>query len=244
MTDVLAEVRAHLRAHFTRAGIGGEPDAAGVTFLGSEPIDVLRFGPDDDGVVHYVSLGCSRDPMTDPAEIAADPLRGPRAEVTVALRGPSPAGLARSVAVLAAAPAVEGLVLAADALVDLGSPLWDGAPFTAFLLGRSEIGDIELPAPHDPVTVLSATPITATEAAWVRLKGAEAMREAWRSDGVDVLDPDAARRTAELKSPRRNRLGRRPKGLFTAALPDSAQRLAGRSRDHVGRKRQSGVGDD
>ena len=45
----------------------------------------------------------------------------------MALRGPSPAGLARSVAVLAAAPAVEGLVLEPDALVDLESPLWDGA---------------------------------------------------------------------------------------------------------------------
>ena len=64
-----------------------------------------------------------------------------------------------------------------------------GVPFTAFLLDRSEISDIALPAPHDPVTVLSATPITPTEAAWVRLKGAEAMREAWRTDGVDVLDP-------------------------------------------------------
>lgn len=35
---------------------------------------------------------------------------------------------------------------------------------------------------------LSATPITATEAAWVRLKGAEAMRQAWDNDGVDVLN--------------------------------------------------------
>jgi hypothetical protein len=93
------------------------------------------------------------------------------------------------VAVLAAAPAVEGLVLAPDALVDLGTPLWTGAPFTAFLLDRSEIGDVEPPAPIDPVSVLSAVPITATEAAWVRLKGAEAMREAWRTDGVDTLDP-------------------------------------------------------
>ncbi len=189
MTDVLAEVRAHLRAHFAQTRIGGEAGAASVTFLGTEPIDILRFGPDDDGVIHYVSLGCSREPMTDPADVAADPVRGPRTEVTVALRGPSPAGLARSVAVLAAAPAVEGLVLAADALVDLGSPLWDGAPFTAFLLGRSEIGDVALPEPRDPVAILSAIPITATEAAWVRLKGAEAMREAWRTDGVDVLDP-------------------------------------------------------
>lgn len=189
MTDVLAEVRAHLHVHFTRAGTTGEPDTASVTFLGAEPYEILRFGPDGDGVIHYGSLGCSRNPMTDPADVAADPVRGPRAEVVVALRGASPAGLARSVAVLAAAPAVEGLILAADALVDLGSPLWDGAPFTAFLLGRSDIADIELLEPRDPVTVLSAIPITATEAAWVRLKGAEAMREAWRTDGVDVLDP-------------------------------------------------------
>ena len=160
-----------------------------MTFLGIEAIDVLRFGPDDDGVVHYVSLGCSRHPMTDPAEVSADPLRGPRAEVTVALRGSSPAGLARSVAVLAAAPVVEGLVLATDALVDLSAPLWKGAPFTAFLLGGSEIDDVPLPAPRAPVVVLSAIPITPTEAAWVRLKGAAAMREAWRTDGVDVLDP-------------------------------------------------------
>lgn len=184
MTDVLAEVSAHLRAHFAR-----EPDAASVTFLGTQSFDVLRFESVGDDVIHYVSLGCSREPMTDPAEFAADPVRGPRAEVMVSLRGPTPTGLARSVAVLAAAPAVEGLVLAPDALVDLGSPLWSGAPFTAFLLGRSEISEVELPAPRDAVVVLSAIPITPTEAAWVRLKGAEAMREAWRTDGVDVLDP-------------------------------------------------------
>ena len=189
MTDVLAEVRGHLRAHFAGAGIKGEPDAASVTFLGTEPIEVLRFPPDNDSVVHYVSLGCSRHPMTDPADFNADPVRGPRAEVTVAMRGSSPAGIARSVAVLAAAPAVEGLVLAPDALVDLGTPLWEGAPFTAFLLSRSEIDDVALPAPLDAVVVLSAVPITPTEAAWVRLKGADAMREAWRTDGVDVLDP-------------------------------------------------------
>ncbi|OBK75486.1 suppressor of fused domain protein [Mycobacterium sp. 1274761.0] len=188
MSDVLAAVRVHLRAHFD-----AEPDAASVTFLGTQSFDVLRFGPDDrpglEGVVHYVSLGCSREPMTDPAELVADPVRGPRAEVVVSLRGPTPTGLARSVAVVAAAPAVEGLVLVPDALVDLGTPLWSGAPFTAFLLGRSDIADVALPAPYDPVAVLSATPITATEAAWVRLKGAEAMREAWQTDGVDVLDP-------------------------------------------------------
>jgi hypothetical protein len=190
--DVPAQVRTHVCEHFARAGITAEPDEASVTFLGSERIDVLRLGPDlsfgPDGVYHYVSLGCSRHPMFDPTEMVTDALHGPRAEVVVALRGPSPPGLARSIAVLAAAPAVEGLILEPDALIDLESPLWDGAPFTAFLLGPSDIDDVPLTAPLPAVTVLSATPITATEAAWVRLKGADAMRDAWQQDGVDVFD--------------------------------------------------------
>ena len=90
---------------------------------------------------------------------------------------------------LAAAPAVEGLILEPDALIDLETPLWEGAPFTAFLLGPSEIDDVVLPEPASPVTILGAVPITPTEAAWVRLKGAGAMREAWEQDGVDVTDP-------------------------------------------------------
>jgi Suppressor of fused protein (SUFU) len=56
-------------------------------------------------------------------------------------------------------------------------------------LGHSDIDDVPLTAPLPPVAMLSATPITATEAAWVRLKGADAMRDAWQQDGVDVLDP-------------------------------------------------------
>jgi hypothetical protein len=193
--DVPAKVRAHLREHFARAGITAEPVEASVTFVGTERIDVLRFGPDGEGVSHYVSVGCSRHPMFDPAELVTDALHGPRAEAVVALRGPSPKGLARSLAVLAAAPAVEGLILEPDALIDLETPLWEGAPFSAFLLGRSDIDDVALTDPLPPVTVLAANPITATEAAWVRLKGADAMREAWVQDGVDVLDP--ARRAAQ-----------------------------------------------
>jgi hypothetical protein len=187
--DVLARVGAKLREHFARAGITTEPDQAGVTFLGTERIDVLRFGPDKDGVSHYVSVGCSRHPMFDPTEMVTDALHGPRAEAVVALRGPSPKGLVRSLAIMVAAPAVEGLILEPDALIDLETPLWDSAPFTAFLLGRSDIDDIPLTAPLPPVAVLSAIPITATEAAWVRLKGADVMRETWTQDGVDVFDP-------------------------------------------------------
>lgn len=189
MSDVLAEVRAGLRDHFTSLGVVGEPVAANVTFLGTDPMTVLRYGADAEGIYHYVSLGCSRHPMVDPLEFHADQSSGPRAEVVVALRGATPTGLARSIAVVASAPSVEGLILVPDALVDLETPLWPGAPFTAMLMGHSGIADIAIGGSDEPVAVLSATPITATEAAWVRLKGADAMREAWRTDGVDVTNP-------------------------------------------------------
>jgi hypothetical protein len=195
VTQIPDRVRAHLCRQFAEAGVGAGPDSASVTFLGTEPIEVLRFRDKAGGLVHYVSLGCSRHPMADPTEILADPLRGPRAEIVLRLRDPGPAtGIARSLAILAATPAVDGVVLNPDALIDLGSPLWalssQRVPFTAVLLGRSEIPDLPLEPPGDPVQFLSATPITATEAAWVRLKGAEAMRQAWHNDGVDVMNPN------------------------------------------------------
>lgn len=194
MTKPLAAVRAHLRSHFAEAGADSEPDTASVTFLGAEPIELLRFRSGAGDVVNYVSVGCSRHPMTDPTDVHTDTLRGPRAEVVLRLRDPGQVtGVPRSLAVIAATPAVEGVVLTADALIDLGNPLWAGragpAPFTAVLLGVSDIPNLPLPPPRDPVQFLSATPITATEAAWVRLKGADAMRQAWAADGVDVLDP-------------------------------------------------------
>lgn len=194
MSQPLTAVSDYLRAHFATMGIDGVPDVASVTFLGVERIDVLRFGPDHrDGletVYHYVSLGCSRYPMSDGAAVVSDPVRGPRVEIALSLRVGAPAdGLARSIAVVAATPAVEGVVLGAGALVDLSGPLWTAAPFTAVLLGTSEIPDLPLESPRDPVRFLSAVPVTQTEGAWVRLKGAEAMRQAWADDGVDVLDP-------------------------------------------------------
>jgi hypothetical protein len=196
VSQPLDPVRAHVRGHFADAGIDAEPDSASVTFLGLERLEVLRFGPDQNGVAHYVTLGCSRHPMTEPTSGVADALRGPRAEVVLSLRATVPTpGLARSLAVVAATPAVEGVVLVADALIDLSAPLWDGAAFTAVLLGDSAIADLPLEAPREPVHFLAAIPVTPTEAAWVRLKGAEAMRQAWLDDGVDVLDPN--RRAAQ-----------------------------------------------
>jgi hypothetical protein len=191
VTQPLDRVRAHLDTHFDHA----DPDVASVTFLGAEAIDVLRYRVGFDGTAHYVSLGCSRHPMVDPTAMLADPELGPRAEVVLRLRDTKAiTGLARSLAIVAASPAVEGVVLMPDALVDLSGPLWAQpsvrVPFTAVLLGDSDIAELALDPPRDPVRFLSATPITATEAAWVRLKGADAMREAWRADGVDVLDPN------------------------------------------------------
>lgn len=168
------------------------PQRASVTFLGVEPIDVLRFpvdGPDGPEVV-FATVGCARHPMHDPSDPAPDPVRGPRAELVVRMRAVMPApGLHRSLATVAAAPAVEGLVLAPDSLIDLGEPLWTGAICSAFLLEPDELADLELPEPSDPVQFLRAVPITANEAAWVRLKGADALREAWAEGDVDITDP-------------------------------------------------------
>lgn len=185
--NVLASVRAHLVEHIGVA----EPSAASVTFLGLEPLEVLRFDADADGLVRYATLGCSRHPMGDPSDLVADPVRGPRAELVLTLQGglDVASGVHKTLAVLAAAPAVEGVVLAVDGLLDLGEPLWVGAPFTAILLGDSDIDELPLPGPADPVQFLGAVPITGTEAAWVRLRGAPALREAWTEAGIDVRDP-------------------------------------------------------
>lgn len=185
--SVIAAVRAHL---VTEIG-DDNPSSASVTFLGLESLDVLRFGADSE-VVRYVSLGCSRHPMADPNDMVADPSRGPRAELVLTLRGGAgvASGVHKSLAVLAASPAVEGVVLVEDALLDLGEPLWTNAPFTAVLLGPSDIADLPLPEPYDPVHFFAAVPLTGTEAAWVRLRGADALREAWKEAGIDVRDPN------------------------------------------------------
>lgn len=179
---VLAAVRAHLIEHH-----GPDPQEASVTFLGASPITILRFVDVESGVVRYVSLGCSAEPMGDPSALVADPA-APRAELSLVLRG-GVDGLVRALAVLAAAPAVEGLVLSEGALIDLGEPLWPGAAFTAVVLRAPEIPAVPLPGDAAPVTVFRAVPVTHTEAAWVRMKGAAELEEAWEEAGIDVTDP-------------------------------------------------------
>lgn len=184
--DVIDAVRTGVLDHF---GVErGAIDSASVTFLGLEPIEILRI-PDGE-VVHYVTLGGSRHPMGDPGDLHADPVRGPRAELVLSLRiGTAQPGLPKSLGILVATPAVEGVVLQPDALLDLGEPLWQGAVFTAVLLGDSDIPAVVLPEPAEPVRYLTVTPVTATEAAWVRVRGAGALRDAWAEAGIDTRDP-------------------------------------------------------
>lgn len=180
-SSVLDTVRDHLLEHF-----GPDPQEASVTFLGASPVRILRFVDIESGVVRYVSLGCSADPMGDPSALVPDPT-APRAEICLVLRG-GVDGLVRALAVLAAAPAVEGLILAEGALIDLGEPLWPGSSFTAVVLRAPEIPDVELPGEAAPVRVFRAVPVTHTEAAWVRMKGAAELEDAWAEAGIDVTD--------------------------------------------------------
>ncbi|MEU3754447.1 suppressor of fused domain protein [Streptomyces olivoreticuli] len=204
MSDVLALVEARLRTAL------GEPDArAAITFLGTDRIEVLRFLDGD--VVRYATLGMSAQPMADPAGpspdrhpstsgfaaplsiVIADPLRGPRAELVLSVR----AGRAdtdkvlRPLAVLAASPQVEGLVVAPGASLDTGEPLWPGAPFTSVLVAESGglVEDLELDDPMDPVRFLPLLPMTPNEAAWKRVQGAAALEERWLRHGTDLRDP-------------------------------------------------------
>ncbi|MEV7168724.1 suppressor of fused domain protein [Streptomyces sp. NPDC090085] len=186
MAEILALVEARLRTAF------GEPDArAAVTFLGTDRIEVLRFAEGD--LVRYATLGMSAHPMTDPTAVVADPVRGPRAELVLTVR----AGLAatdkllRPLAVLAASPQVEGLIVAPGASLDVGGPLWDGAPFTSVLVAEPGglVEDLDLDEPMDPVHFLPLLPMTPNEAAWKRVHGAAALQERWLARGTDLRDP-------------------------------------------------------
>ncbi|MFJ3837816.1 suppressor of fused domain protein [Streptomyces sp. NPDC090054] len=186
MAEIPALVEARLRSTF------GEPDArAAVTFLGTDRIEVLRFAEGD--LLRYATLGMSAHPMTDPTDMVADPVRGPRAELVLTVRaGLAPTDkLLRPLAVLAASPMVEGLVVAPGASLDVGEPLWDGAPFTSVLVAESGglVEDLGLDEPMDPVRFLPLLPMTANEAAWKRVHGAAALQERWLARGTDLRDP-------------------------------------------------------
>lgn len=194
MADVLPLVEARLRTAL------GEPDArAAVTFLGTDRIEVLRFHEGD--IVRYATLGMSAHPMTDPTAMVADPVAGPRAELVLSVRAGAGADtdkVLRPLAVLGASPQVEGLVVAPGASLDVGGPLWPGAPFTSVLVAEPGglVEDLELDAPMEPVRFLPLLPMTPNEAAWKRVHGAQALQERWLTNGTDLRDP--SRRSVPL----------------------------------------------
>ncbi|SED54614.1 Suppressor of fused protein (SUFU) [Streptomyces misionensis] len=179
--------------------LGAADARAAVTFLGTDRVEVLRFTEGD--VVRYATLGMSAHPMTDPTALVADPVKGPRAELVLSLR----VGVAdtdkvlRPLAVLAASPQVEGLVVAPGSSLDVGEPLWPGAPFTSVLVGEGGglVEDLELDAPLEPVRFLPLLPMTPNEAAWKRVHGAQALQERWLAHGTDLRDP--VRRSVPLE---------------------------------------------
>jgi hypothetical protein len=188
---LLVQVEAHLLG-----ALGQDSGRAGVSFLGAERIDVLRFGPGDDDVFRYATLGMSRAPMGDPGELVVLD-DGPRAELVLSVRGPQDTVL-RRLAALAASPSVEGVVIAPGAGLDLGEPLWDGGRFTAVLVGEPGglVADLPLDGDLQPVRFLPLLPMTPNEAAWKRVHGATALQERWLAQGLDLRDPD--RREADL----------------------------------------------
>ncbi|MGW6275278.1 MULTISPECIES: suppressor of fused domain protein [unclassified Streptomyces] len=186
MADVLALVEARLRTGL------GEPDArAAVTFLGTDRVEVLRFTDGD--VVRYATLGMSAQPMADPTAALADPVKGPRAELILSVRGgeADTDKVLRPLAVLAASPQVEGLIVAPGASLDVGEPLWPGAQFTSVLVAEPGglVEDLELDEPMEPVRFLPLLPMTPNEGAWKRVHGAQALQERWLNSGTDLRDP-------------------------------------------------------
>jgi hypothetical protein len=177
---ILTLVEAHLLSV-----LGGDSGRASVSFVGTDRIDVMRFGPDAAGLVRYVTVGMSRAPMTD---ASADVLStdGPRAELLLTVRGAQDSAL-QPLAVLAASPAVEGLVIRPGARLDLQRPLWSGSSYTAVLVGQA---DGAVPSLDDPaVDIFPLLPMTANENAWARVHGSDALTDRWLHSGTDLRDP-------------------------------------------------------
>ncbi len=180
---VLALVEAHVLSV-----LGQDSGRAGVTFLGVQRIDVLRFGPDSADLYRYVTVGLSREPMTAPSAVAVDP-PGPRAELVLSLRGQHDSVL-RGLATLAAAPSVEGVVITPGVTLDLGAPLWPGARATGVLVAEPGglVAALSLEGASD-VAFLPVLPLLPEEAAFKRIHGADALQERWLHAGTDLRDP-------------------------------------------------------
>ena len=92
----------------------------------------------------------------------------------------------RRLAVLAAAPVVEGVVYSDGMTVDLGTPLDTGSRCTGALVDRSDLPDSSTSV--GPVGFLHLLPATSTELAYSRVHGSAALQDRWSSAETDLLD--------------------------------------------------------
>jgi hypothetical protein len=185
----LADVAAALQEHF-----GQRPQRASISFVGVAPLEVLRFEPVP-GERAFVCLGMSREPMQDPMSAVRD-AAGPRAELMLHLRDAIDqyADAWRQLAVLAAAPTVDGVVYADGVTIDTEQPIVAGSLCTGAVVVDSPLAAIE--SSVGTVAVLQVLPATARELAWARVKGSAALRARWAERQVDLLD--LARAPVEL----------------------------------------------
>ncbi len=186
--DVLAAVERAYTAHFAQP-----PMRASVSFVGVEPIEVLRYEPVPSACA-YLSLGMSRRAMTAASQPIAE-LDGPRAELLLQVHDAGYSDVWRQLAVLAATPAVEGVVVADGMTLDLGRPLATGSSCSGCLIGVAPIEPVA--SPVGTVVVLQVLPATATELAWARVHGTAALRERWSAAATDLLD--LGRRAVSLR---------------------------------------------
>ena len=189
MEELLPVVEAAVVEHF-----GHRPTRASVSFVGVDRIEVLRFEPIP-GERAFVTLGMSAHPMTGASASVMD-TTGPRAELMLHVHDPvdEHADVWRRLALLAAAPAVEGVVYVDGMSIDVGEPLVPGSACVGAVITASVLADVETAA--GPVQVLQAVPATSNELAWCRVRGSAALLERWRDTGVDLLD--LTRRSAAL----------------------------------------------
>lgn len=184
---LLDVVEAAYRRHFQLS-----PARASVSFVGVQPIAVLRFSEPEpragetQAFTHYLSLGMCRYPMVGQSQLLAGDPSAPRAELLVSVSG-RPDELWRRLAVLAAAPAVEGAVYEPGGRLQLGEAIVAGSRCVGGVLVAGPLAPIGCSGVPD-VQVLRLLPATSTELAWARVHGSAALVQRWTDYGTRLHD--------------------------------------------------------
>ena len=164
--------------------LGKAPAKASMSFLGVEPIEILRF-PAASGS-WYATLGMSRHPMSEAgSEVSVVPTDGARAELLLETQS-GVDEVWRSLATLAASPAVEGVFYRVGMTVDLGTPMTGASRCSGVVVVESGLSPISTSAGE--VDILKVVPATATELAWARIPGSAALATKWTEQRTNLLD--------------------------------------------------------